>query len=70
MRQPNSNRISDGTIDVVERALTDRDREPVLILAKSLDLSWPTAMALLFLGAPEYRIMASDLDRLKLDFIA
>ncbi|WP_409190308.1 DUF2336 domain-containing protein [Bradyrhizobium sp. RDM4] len=55
-------------IDVVERALIDEDREPVLILAKSLDLSWQTAMALLFLGAPNYRIMASDLDRLKLDF--
>ena len=54
--------------DVVERALFEKDREPVLILAKSLDFSWPTAMALLFLGAPNYRITAGDLDRLKLDF--
>jgi uncharacterized protein (DUF2336 family) len=55
-------------IDIVERALIDKDREPVLILAKSLDLSWPTAMALLFLGAPNYRIIAGDLDRLEREF--
>ncbi|WP_187435478.1 DUF2336 domain-containing protein [Bradyrhizobium cytisi] len=55
-------------IEIVERALMDKNREPVLILAKSLDLSWPTAMALLFLGAPNYRIMAGDLEKLKLDF--
>jgi uncharacterized protein (DUF2336 family) len=56
-------------IDIVERALVERDREPALILAKALDFSWPTAMALLFLGAPNYRITAGDLDRLKLDFL-
>jgi uncharacterized protein (DUF2336 family) len=55
-------------IDIAERALIEKDREPVLILAKSLDFSWPTVMALLFLGASNYRIMAGDLDRLKLDF--
>jgi uncharacterized protein (DUF2336 family) len=55
-------------IDIVERALIEKDREPVLILAKSLNFSWPTTMALLFLGAPNYRITAGDLDRLKLDF--
>ena len=55
-------------IDVVERALIDKDREHVLILAKSLDVSWPTAMALLFLGAPNYRIMAGDLDTLNHEF--
>ncbi|MET4840051.1 DUF2336 domain-containing protein [Bradyrhizobium japonicum] len=36
-------------IDVAERALIEKDREPALILAKSLDFSWPTTMALLFL---------------------
>jgi uncharacterized protein (DUF2336 family) len=55
-------------IDIVERALVDKDREPVLILAKARDFSWPTTMSLLFLGAPNYRITAGDLDRLKLDF--
>jgi uncharacterized protein (DUF2336 family) len=55
-------------VDIVERALIERDREPALILAKSLDFCWPTAMALLFLGAPNYRITAGELDRLKLDF--
>jgi uncharacterized protein (DUF2336 family) len=53
-------------IDMVERALIEKDREPALILAKSLDFSWLTTMALLFLGAP--KITAGDLDRLKLDF--
>ncbi len=55
-------------INIVERALIEKDREPVLILAKSLDFSWPTTMALLFLGAPNCRITAGDLERLNLDF--
>ncbi|GLR85157.1 DUF2336 domain-containing protein [Bradyrhizobium iriomotense] len=55
-------------VDVVERALIERDREPALILAKSLNYCWPTTMALLFLGAPNYRITAGELERLKLDF--
>ena len=56
-------------VDVVERALVDKDRESILILAKALDFSWTTAMSLLFLGAPNYRITAGDLDRMKIDFI-
>lgn len=55
-------------IDLLERALIERDREPILILAKSLEFSWPSTMALLFLGAPNYRITAGDLERLMLDF--
>jgi len=55
-------------IDIVERALVDKDREPVLILAKARDFSWATTMALLFLGAPNYRITAGDLERMKNDF--
>jgi uncharacterized protein (DUF2336 family) len=55
-------------INLVERCLTKDDREPALILAKALDFSWPTTMALLFLGAPNYRITAGDLDRLKRGF--
>jgi len=56
-------------IDVAERALVDKDREPVLILAKALDFCWTTTMSLLFLGAPGYRITAGDLERLKRDFL-
>lgn len=56
-------------VDVVERALVEKNREPVLILAKALNFSWTTAMALLFLGAPNYRITAGDLDQMKVDFL-
>ncbi len=55
--------------DVVERALVDKNRESILMLAKALDFSWETAMSLLFLGAPNYRITVGDLDRMKIDFI-
>jgi uncharacterized protein (DUF2336 family) len=55
-------------IDIVERALVGKNREPVLILARALEFSWPTTMALLFLGAPNYRITAGDLEQLTLDF--
>ena len=44
------------------------DKEALLILAKALDLSWATIMALLFLGAPGYRIATKDLDVLKAEF--
>jgi uncharacterized protein (DUF2336 family) len=56
-------------IDVVERALVDKNREVILILAKALDLSWTTTMSLLFLGAANYRITAGDLDRMKREFV-
>ena len=55
-------------VDVVERAMLAPDKEAILILAKSLDLSWPTTMALLFLGASDYRIAAKDLDEMKAEF--
>src|SRR5271169_369360 len=35
-------------VDVIERAMMDRNRETLLILAKALDFSWDTSMALLF----------------------
>ena len=54
--------------DIVERALVDKNRESILILARALNLSWATTMSLLFLGAPNYRITAGDLDRMKIDF--
>lgn len=55
-------------IDIAERALIEKDREPALILAKSLNYCWATTMALLFLGAPNYRITAGELEKLKLEF--
>ena len=39
-----------------------------MILAKALNLSWATAMALLFLGAPDYRIATKDLSAMKVEF--
>jgi N-acetylglutamate synthase-like GNAT family acetyltransferase len=55
-------------VDVVERALIDKSKEVILILAKALGFSWETAMSLLFLAAPDHRIAAQDLDGLKNDF--
>ena len=54
--------------DVIERALLDRNRETLLILAKALDFSWATTMALLFLGAKDHRITAMDLKDLENEF--
>jgi uncharacterized protein (DUF2336 family) len=55
-------------VDVVERVLVDKNKEIALILAKALGFSWETAMALLFLGATDYRIMAHDLEAMKQEF--
>jgi uncharacterized protein (DUF2336 family) len=54
--------------DVIERVLLDRNREMLLILCKALDFSWETTMALLFLGAKDHRITASDLRTLEADY--
>lgn len=54
--------------DVIERALLDRNRETLLILAKAIDFSWATTMALLFLGAKDHRITAQDLKDLEKEF--
>jgi uncharacterized protein (DUF2336 family) len=54
--------------DVIERALLDRNRETLLLLSKSLDFSWATTMALLFLGAKDHRITAQDLRDLERDY--
>jgi uncharacterized protein (DUF2336 family) len=56
-------------VDVVERAMLSPDKEALMILAKALDLCWATTMALLFLGAPEYRIATKDLDAMKAEFV-
>ncbi len=54
--------------NVVERGLTDRTGEMPMIFARALDFSWETAMSLLFLGAPDHRISACDLDALERKF--
>ncbi len=54
--------------DVIERALADKNREMLLVLAKALDFSWQTTMSLLFLGAKDHRITAQDLNDLERDF--
>lgn len=55
-------------VDVIERALLDKRRETLLILARALDFSWTTTMALLFLGAKDHRITAKDLKELESEF--
>ena len=54
--------------NVIERGLIDRSGEMPMIFAKALDFSWETAMALLFLGAPEHKISAGQLDALEKKF--
>jgi hypothetical protein len=55
-------------VDVIERALFDRSRELLLMLAKALGFSWDTTMALLFFGAREHRITAGELHDLERDY--
>ena len=54
--------------DMIERVMLDKNREMLLILSKALDFSWDTTMALLFLGAKEHRITASELRTLENDY--
>src|ERR1700736_2703681 len=54
--------------DVIERAVLDKNREMLLILAKALDFSWATTMSLLFLGAKDHRITAKDLKDTEAEF--
>jgi uncharacterized protein (DUF2336 family) len=53
-------------VDVVERALADR--EMTLILAKARNFEWETTMSLLFLSAKDRRINSRDLDNMKAEF--
>ena len=55
-------------LDIIEQILLLNNRDMILVLSKALDFSWETAMALLFLGAENHRISASDLDNLKGEF--
>lgn len=52
-------------VDVVERALVSSHGEMTMILSKALDFEWETTMALLFLGAKDFRIAARDLDDMR-----
>jgi uncharacterized protein (DUF2336 family) len=54
--------------NVIERGLADATGEMPLIFAKSLGFCWDTAMALLFLGAPDHKISAYELDALETKF--
>ena len=54
--------------DVIERALVDKNREMLLVLAKALGFSWGTMMSLLFLGAKDHRITAKDLKDFESEF--
>ena len=54
--------------DLIERTLLDKNREMLLILCKALGFSWDTMMALLFLGAKDHRITASELRTLESDY--
>jgi hypothetical protein len=54
--------------DVIERALADKNREMILVLAKALDFSWATTTSLLFLAAKDHRITANDLNDMENEF--
>jgi Uncharacterised protein conserved in bacteria (DUF2336) len=54
--------------DVIERALMDHNREMLFVLAKALEFSWDTTMALLFLGAKDHRITAKELENFEREF--
>jgi uncharacterized protein (DUF2336 family) len=60
--------LSSLPADVVERVMLDRNREMLLVLAKAMDFTWQTTMALLFLGAKGHRITASDLNSFEREF--
>ena len=54
--------------ELVDRALSDANRETLLTLARALRFSWDTTMSLLFLGARDHRISSTELKDLKDDF--
>jgi hypothetical protein len=60
--------LSGVAVDVMERALFDRSREMLLMLAKALEFSWDTTMALLFVGARDNRITARELQDLERNY--
>lgn len=55
-------------VDVVERALLAPNKEEFLILAKAINLSWATTMAMVFLGSAEHRIVSRDLSAMEQEY--
>jgi uncharacterized protein (DUF2336 family) len=55
-------------MDVIERVLVNRDHQMLLVLAKALNFSWDSTMALLFVAAKDHRITARDLTDLEREF--
>ena len=47
---------------IVERAVTERGGETLMVLSKALNFEWETAMALLFLGAADSKLSRQKLD--------
>jgi uncharacterized protein (DUF2336 family) len=60
--------LCDLPVNLVERALLADTHELTLVLAKALNLTWQTAMALLFLATPRQQIFASELAKLKEEY--
>jgi uncharacterized protein (DUF2336 family) len=55
-------------VDVIERVLVSRDQQMQLVLAKALNFSWDSTMALLFVAAKDHRITARDLADLEREY--
>uniref|UniRef100_Q07J65 DUF2336 domain-containing protein n=1 Tax=Rhodopseudomonas palustris (strain BisA53) TaxID=316055 RepID=Q07J65_RHOP5 len=55
-------------VHMVETALRSGDSETTLLLAKAINLSWTTAMAILFLATPGRRISGSKLEQLQSEY--
>jgi len=54
--------------NVIERGLLDQTGEMPLVFAKALNFSWETTMSLLFMSAPNFKILVHDLDELNAKF--
>jgi uncharacterized protein (DUF2336 family) len=61
--------LSSLPVDVIERALSSKNWEMVLVITKALDFSWTTTMSLLFLSATNYQIASGELEYLKQEFL-
>ena len=55
-------------VNVTERAVVDVTGDLLLVLTRAIKFSWPTTMALLFLGARDHRISSGALEAKKQEF--
>jgi Uncharacterised protein conserved in bacteria (DUF2336) len=55
-------------VNVTERALVDVTGDLLLVLMRAIGFTWPTTMTLLFLGARDHQISASDLEAKNKEF--